>query len=69
MLMDADNVILLAQYLSNSMYMPVCKFTIRFLGQDRGQRSWDAKRLNFSNFCTLQCICVNRKKRPDTRKF
>ena len=42
MLMDADNIILLAQFLSNR-YMPVCRFTIGFLGQDRGQRSLSAK--------------------------
>ena len=38
MLMDADNVILFAQCLSNR-YMPVCSFTSGFLGQGRGQRS------------------------------
>ena len=43
MLMDADNVILLAQCLSNR-YMPVCSFTFCFfLGQGTGQRSWSAK--------------------------
>ena len=42
MLIDADNVILLAQCLSNR-YMPVCSFTFGFLGQGRGQRSWSAK--------------------------
>ena len=52
MLMDADNVILLAQCLSNR-YMPVCSFTFGFLGQDRGQRSWSAKLLNFLIFRTL----------------
>ena len=46
MLMDADNIILLAQCLSNR-YMPVCRFTIGFLGQDRGQRSLSAKLRNF----------------------
>ena len=43
MLMDADNVILLAQCLSNR-FMPVCSFTFVFLGQGRGQMSWSAKR-------------------------
>ena len=42
MLIDADNVILLAQCLSNR-YMPVCSFTFGCLGQGRGQRSWSAK--------------------------
>ena len=40
--MDADNVILLAQCLSNRD-RPVYKFAIDYLGQDRGQRSWSAK--------------------------
>ena len=66
MLMDADNIILLAQCLSNVL-MPVCRFTIGILGQDRGQRSWKAKLLNSLNFCTIYVF--KRKKRPDTRKF
>ena len=40
MLMDADNSILLAQCLCNR-YMPVCRFTIEFLGQGRDQRSFE----------------------------
>ena len=40
--MDADNVILLAQCLSNRA-RPVCRFAIDYLGEDRGQRSWSAK--------------------------
>ena len=72
--MNADNVIMLVKCLSN-MLMPVCRFTIGILGQDRGQRSWKAKLLNSLNFCTiyvfkhkketrykkvLMCICVNK---------
>ena len=41
-------------------YMPVCRFTIGFLGQDRGQRSLSAKLRNFLNFCTL--VVFKRKK-------
>ena len=52
MLMDADNVILLAQCLS-IRYLPVCSFTFVFLGQDRGQRSWSAKIAKLLNYCTL----------------
>ena len=51
MFMDADYVILLAQCLSNK-YMSVCRFTIGFLDQGRGQRSWSAKTTLF-NFCTF----------------
>ena len=40
--MYADNVILLAQCLSNGT-RPVCRFAIDYLGQDGGQRSWSAK--------------------------
>ena len=40
--MDADNVILLAQCLSNRARL-VCRVAIDYLGQDRGQRSWSAK--------------------------
>ena len=51
MLVDADNVILLAQHLRNiHFHMPVCGFTIGFLGQGRGQRSWNAKLLNILIF-------------------
>ena len=41
--MDADNVILLAQCLNNRA-RPVYTFTIGYIGQDRGQRSWSAKK-------------------------
>ena len=41
MLMDADNVIMLAKCLSKR-YMPVCSFIFDFLGQGRGQKSWSA---------------------------
>ena len=58
-LMDADNVIVLAQCLSN-IYIPVCIFTIGFLGQGRGQRSWSAKLPNFLNFCTLYLLSAKR---------
>ena len=65
MLMDADNVIMLAQSLSNR-YMPVCRFTIVFLSQGRGRRSWSAKLVNFLNFCTLYVF--KHKTRPETKK-
>ena len=42
LLMDADNVILLAQYQSNRA-RHVCKFAIDYLGQNRGQWPWSAK--------------------------
>ena len=54
MLMDAENVILLAQCLS-SIYMPVCRFTIGFLGQGRGQRSSSAKLFNFCSLYVFKC--------------
>ena len=46
--MDADNVILLAQCLSNKV-MLVCRFAIGYLGQGRGQRSLSAKRAKILN--------------------
>ena len=57
--MDADNVILLAQCLSNRA-RPVCKFAIGYLGQDRGQRSWSAKCANYVIFHAI--IAFNLKK-------
>ena len=41
--MDAHNVIRVPQCLSNRA-RPVYTFTIDYLGQDRGQRSWSAKK-------------------------
>ena len=41
--MDADNVIRVPQCLSNRA-RPVYTFTIGNIGQDRGQRSWSAKK-------------------------
>ena len=46
--MDADNVILLAQCLSNKA-MLVCRFPIGYLGHGRGQRSLSAKRAKILN--------------------
>ena len=57
--MDADNVIPLAQCLSNRA-RPVCRYTIAYLGQDRGQRSWSAKSAEFVIFHAI--IVLNLKK-------
>ena len=57
--MNADNVILLAQCLSNRA-RPVCRFAIDYLGQDRGQRSWSAKCALFVIFHAI--IVFNLKK-------
>ena len=59
MLMDADSVILLAQCLSN-IYMPVCRFTIGFLPQDRGQRSGSATLRNIMNFVHYMFLSAKR---------
>ena len=49
MLMDADNIILLASCLSNRA-RPVYIFKIDCLCQDRGQRSMSAKSAQFLEF-------------------
>ena len=46
--MDADNVILLAQSLSEEA-MLICRFTIGYIGQGRGQRLFSAKRAKILN--------------------
>ena len=53
--MDADNVILLAQCLSNKA-MLVCRFTIGYLGQGRGQRSLSAKRSKILNVYAIYMV-------------
>ena len=55
MLMDADNVILLAQCLSNKALL-VCKFAIGYLGQDRGQRSLSAKKAKTLNVYAIYMV-------------
>ena len=51
--MDADNVILLAQCLSNRAGS-VYRFLFGYLGQNRSQRSWSAKKIILSlNIYTL----------------
>ena len=63
MLMDADNVILLAQCLSNR-YMPVYSFTfVFFLGQGTGQRSWSAKIAQFLVFLYIICFKAQKETR------
>ena len=49
--MDADNIIQLAQCLNNRA-RPVYTFAICYLSQDRGQRSWSAKT------CLISCILM-----------
>ena len=46
--MDADNVFLLAQCLSNKT-MLICRFAIGYLGQGRGQTSLSAKMAKILN--------------------
>ena len=46
--MDADNVIMLAQSLSDKATL-VCRSAITYLGQGRGQRSLSAKRAKILN--------------------
>ena len=58
MVMEADKVIYLAQYLSNRT-RPVYRFTIDYLGQDRGQRSWSANVLNSLN--SIQDMLLSSK--------
>ena len=57
--MDADNVILLSQCLSNRA-SPVCKFAIDYLGQDKGQRSWSAKCALFAIFRAISVFNLKK---------
>ena len=62
--MDADNVILLAQCLSNRA-RSVYTFEIGYLGQDRSKVMECKKVLNFLNFDARYALRL--KMRPDTR--
>ena len=60
MLMDADNVILLAQCLSNR-YMPGCSFTFVFFYVRAEVIGHGVQNLlNFLNFCTLYVLSASR---------